>query len=221
VGYFPFLSTVTYFTDHAYPTLIFPRCYNDPDDDHMESFVVSSPRRGKHLVFDGRLLHGAPACKAMCQSETEAVSTGPRITFLVNIWQTAKPCGIKSLDEDVRGLLVQMAKTTGGEKALNPEMKSTKIETLHVDKEEDLRPDYSERVFLPFVSKDATWGTENELGPSLVLVTFPPPHFISFDTVHVRFGDGMQAYLEYQDDGVEEVDDDVGSNHEPYTDCYI
>jgi hypothetical protein len=64
----PRVATVTYLTDYGAPTVIFNRKSPHPSDTSKQSLAgsidtiwVSHPRIGKHLAFDGRLLHGAPA----------------------------------------------------------------------------------------------------------------------------------------------------------------
>ncbi|KAL7558692.1 hypothetical protein ACA910_013410 [Epithemia clementina (nom. ined.)] len=87
LGLFPTLSTVTYLTGGTPtpqqqgrysplllllppqpPTVVFPRCYHADDDEVpadsallLRNMWISHPQPGKHIVFDGRLLHGAPA----------------------------------------------------------------------------------------------------------------------------------------------------------------
>jgi hypothetical protein len=71
LGYFPTLSTVTYLTENSYPTLVFPHRHDEPEDEQMESLLVSHPRRGKHLAFDGRLLHGGTCMPSHVSESTE------------------------------------------------------------------------------------------------------------------------------------------------------
>ena len=47
------------------PTLVFPHMYHQGEDELMSTMLVSYPVPGKHLVFDGRLLHGAPSSSAL------------------------------------------------------------------------------------------------------------------------------------------------------------
>ena len=216
LGSFPLLSTVTYLTENAYPTLVFPHCYDEAEDEPMDGVVVSHPRRGKHLVFDGRLLHGAPACEAMCRSESDAESIGTRVTFLVNLWQYAKPCGINSLDPTVQDTIKQSVEKLETKAVGDLDMELTKIERLELTDEEGLRPEHCDRIILPFVSKGATWVEDDEQGPNLVLVTFPPPRHES-DIVCVKFGPGMQAYLEYHADD-EEQDEEMSNSEHPLQD---
>jgi len=198
LGYFPILSTVTYLTEQAYPTLVFPHRHDEPEDEQMESMIVSHPRRGKHLVFDGRLLHGAPACQAMSQNAAESQPAGIRVTFLVNLWQHSKPCGINVLEPKVRDAVKQSVESLEAKQVAGLDMEKEAISSLEVKNEEELPEEYRDRIELPFVSKGATWVDDDDEGANLVLVTFPPSRHES-DTVNVKFGPGMQAYLDYQE----------------------
>lgn len=62
----PRVATITYLTSHGAPTLILDK--KSPPPNEVESMSgdisrgwLSGPQRGKHVAFDGRLLHGAPA----------------------------------------------------------------------------------------------------------------------------------------------------------------
>ena len=83
IGSFPTLSTVTYLTapsvtattqkmatSAAAPTIVFDHTYTQSEDEVMSSMLVSRPRVGKHLVFDGRLLHGAPSHPSLLLSSS-------------------------------------------------------------------------------------------------------------------------------------------------------
>jgi hypothetical protein len=132
LGSFPTLSTVTYLTSSGSdsssyslpqnPTIIFPHCYHDPEDNCISQCILSYPYPGKHLAFDGRLLHGAPTHSALLQpqhqndkqsniTELEDHSNSYsdehyRVTFLVNIWLQGPPIGVKTLSENIRSLLL-------------------------------------------------------------------------------------------------------------------
>jgi hypothetical protein len=72
--------------------------------------VVSYPFKGKHLCFDGRLLHGVPECmnksdeggggpcdrveESECSSSHDHSSTR-RVTFLVNVWLNHRPFAVQ------------------------------------------------------------------------------------------------------------------------------
>jgi hypothetical protein len=63
LGSFPTFSTVTYLTpssQYAAPTVVFDHVYTQGEEEVMSQMLVSRPRLGKHVIFDGRLLHGAP-----------------------------------------------------------------------------------------------------------------------------------------------------------------
>jgi hypothetical protein len=226
LGSFPTLSTVTYLSDLSYPTLIFSRIYEEPEDAMISSMVVCHPKVGKHLVFDGRLLHGAPACSAtmMMKNHNEErnenefrTDSGCRITFLVNIWRNRKPSGISPLNSSIRQHI---------ERKLNMQehvlLSSITLERLIIEKriiadENDFLPENGQRIILPFVSKGATWIDDNDdddkdfQNSNLVLVTFPPPHH-ECETLYVHFGPGMEAYLEH------EIDDDEDEEYF-HSDC--
>ena len=111
---YPHLATVTYLTDIGGPTIIVDKigCENS-DDSHSghtgkNGIILSKPSVGKHIKFDGRLLHAAPSSlilgdsnqlkneiKNEIKNEKEVVNedkkcnsnkSNKRITFLVNIW---------------------------------------------------------------------------------------------------------------------------------------
>ena len=106
----PHLSTVSYLTDIGAPTIVFDKRVDYSNGSHIcmdqseasEAFC-SWPKIGKHLSFDGRLLHAAPSdlmpkglFKKQCSSQVDNTADTSiqnaierrhkRITFLVNIW---------------------------------------------------------------------------------------------------------------------------------------
>lgn len=135
----PRLSTVTYLTSVGVPTLVLDVKSPQPPLGHsMDTAVaelqgtvergwLSSPSIGKHIAFDGRLLHGAPGAffpaavkehvsKTQGITESESPSTlkrtkteehqegrfsNKRITFLVNIWLNHCPLDAEILNQDV------------------------------------------------------------------------------------------------------------------------
>lgn len=100
----PFLSTVTYLSDAGAPTLVLPvvhpSCAASADASaacaggqlECEMFC-SFPRTGKHLLFDGRLLHGCPAgYEGAGAAAQEPQGKGQlRISLLVNVWLGHRP----------------------------------------------------------------------------------------------------------------------------------
>jgi len=140
VGLFPPLSTVTYLSEASapsashpttvrpQPTLIFNATANDVVGAPINDVYLSFPRIGKHVAFDGNLLHGAPANPSLCtwrspqpsasvqegtpfkdsSSGKQGSESTLRVTFLVNIWLNHHPLGVHILDED-------LARSSGGE----------------------------------------------------------------------------------------------------------
>lgn len=120
VGIFPPLSTVTYLSDtpNAMPTLIFDATASSPVGMPIQKYFQSHPRQGKHIAFDGRLLHGAPlafdpaaipaADSVNDESFDVAASLQPptRVTFLVNIWLGHHPQNVSPLPDHIREALL-------------------------------------------------------------------------------------------------------------------
>ena len=109
VNVHPALSTVTYLGDSGAPTMVAdktaPVMYED-----IEAFrgaiphaVLSHPETGKHLSFDGRMLHGAPRELARRESVTEKNANYLRATFLVNVWLGHKPADVEPFPADALG----------------------------------------------------------------------------------------------------------------------
>lgn len=183
LGSFPLLSTVTYVSASVSPsqpfnpTIVLEHTYSQGEDDMINNMLVSQPIVGKHLVFDGKLLHGAPAHPALrttaavdttspaardssivTETNTVASSDTKRITFLVNIWKQ-KPANVHSLPNDIREVLVtiqpqSLLKNHELDKFV---MSRREIPIIPLEKEDDLPAHLRRRIELPFVSKGATW----------------------------------------------------------------
>jgi len=114
----PLLSTVTYLTDDGAPTVVLPdvvldgkgaggsyqRCNAPPLPSRSDALLVP-PRVGRHLSFDGRWLHGAPACLR----PAPAAKPYERITFLVNVWINHRPAGSERFGSCLPTLPTHMA----------------------------------------------------------------------------------------------------------------
>ena len=112
----PYLATVTYLTSSGSPTLVMPVATDsfgcgvveprsgDGDGDG-DGVYVSFPIAGKHLAFDGRVLHGTqhdgqPWSQRRKERHADALGvTRPprRITVLVNVWMEHKPADVGPL----------------------------------------------------------------------------------------------------------------------------
>ena len=102
---YPHLATVTYLTDKGGPTVILNKkgCSTSKAD-HSGSadiVIISTPLLGKHIKFDGRLLHAAPS-NLISKRKTETVKS-TRITFLVNIWLNHFPSQAVLFPKDLIG----------------------------------------------------------------------------------------------------------------------
>ena len=213
LGVFPTLATVTYLTQSqgASPTIILSRRYDQPDGEPISTMFLSHPHRGKHILFDGSLLHGAPAHYALREYTQDhklpATDEEFRITFLVNVWIGHHPVGVQPLDDKIREALVSTKMTDGS---------AAKLSDIAFEKEpvpqrklytiEDLDPDSStgshrERIRLPFLGKGTTWESKTDADTRLVLSTFVPPGMDKETTTcQFLFGPGLEAFVESPSD---------------------
>ena len=235
LGLFPTLSTVTYLTTSASlafnPTLVLDHTYVQGEGDMIDNMLVSMPTLGKHLVFDGRLLHGAPAHEALrSQPPTDNIQKDEcspiRVTFLVNVWNQ-RPAKVEQLPTDIRTVLLKTASGTACAQTFDGDtlvMNKKDISVIELYSPCDLPEHLQHRIELPFVSKGATSGdqlgrqsryekesNESDVDVSaeisedddddaeMVVITFPPPPMICSvnDTLLMKFGPGLQAYLDY------------------------
>ena len=98
INIFPNISTVTYFSNCGYPTLILnitaPSVTGTKIEDSATKAYCSQPSFGKHISFDGRFLHYASSdVKHLFNSyvknniiTSEKDFKNLRYTFLVNLW---------------------------------------------------------------------------------------------------------------------------------------
>lgn len=142
----PRIATVTYFSNVGCPTLILNKKSPPPSDVQKSSLLepiqqgwLSHPIMGKHIAFDGRFLHGAPATffpslslskshltdtepdakrrrlEDDKESHEELISPGKRVTFLVNVWLNHCPIDAELLDDE----LVSQMKSSWKSKDIN------------------------------------------------------------------------------------------------------
>ena len=119
----PHLSSVTYLTDLGAPTMVLSRRVEGmrgeiiyKDDENGTAGFISWPKPGKHLSFDGRLLHAAPSdlmedglfeeqcqfnmIQGMSNKEKKIMEwRHRRTTFLVNIWLNYKQFNVNPFPE--------------------------------------------------------------------------------------------------------------------------
>mmetsp|Transcript_31824 Transcript_31824/g.85000 ORF Transcript_31824/g.85000 Transcript_31824/m.85000 type:complete len:446 (-) Transcript_31824:44-1381(-) len=89
----PLIATATYLTNHGAPFVAVSAPIVQPGTDGStlepigeEEVFFALPAVGRHVAFDGRLVHG-------CPSEL-TTSPGERISILVNIWLGHHPVGV-------------------------------------------------------------------------------------------------------------------------------
>lgn len=123
----PRVATVTYLTDNGAPTVVMQRRSPPPNDVEKKSLEgpverawLSHPMVGKHIAFDGRLLHGAPATFFPATSTGQTSDEPPskrvkpacsqRITLLVNIWVNHCPLDPEPLEDEMCSKLTPIEK---------------------------------------------------------------------------------------------------------------
>lgn len=116
----PHLSTVTYLTSLGAPTLAINCRIHPltgewlPQASKKAEALVSWPRPGKHLSFDGRYLHAAPTdllpagvweeslkfeASAEASVQRRLTRRHRRVTFLVNIWLHYRPFNVQAFPD--------------------------------------------------------------------------------------------------------------------------
>ncbi|KAL3942658.1 MAG: hypothetical protein SGBAC_003177 [Bacillariaceae sp.] len=125
----PRLATVTYISNHGAPTLVLSQKSPPMDDVKKKTLEMgidkawlSHPKVGKHIAFDGRLLHGAPALYFPSRKHTEGEEPKAkrqkvqtvRYTLLVNIWLNHWVLDAALLDDEICSKLKTPWEETGG-----------------------------------------------------------------------------------------------------------
>lgn len=101
----PFISTVTYLSDAGAPTVVMPvqieldgsGARASEAGGSAAAATVSYPRRGRHLAFTGRALHGCPLELAFQKRRQRPYE---RLTVLVNLWINHRPAGVERAPPD-------------------------------------------------------------------------------------------------------------------------
>ena len=97
----PQIACVTYLTATGAPTVVVPivpqpfvasRGREGGTAESDAAVFLSHPRVGKHMRFDGRMLHAAPSSRRTTGQEREGRGDDEtRITFLCNVWLNHRP----------------------------------------------------------------------------------------------------------------------------------
>ena len=114
----PFISTVTYLSEVGAPTVVIGARVTTEGELHDHELqterefdvFASYPVLGKHIAFNGRLLHGCPSSCALPRSPSTSKSASKlkkttatvcvddqRVSLLVNIWLNHKPLGVEPI----------------------------------------------------------------------------------------------------------------------------
>lgn len=230
VGIFPTISTVTYLTNNAsynHPTVVFDATSSDEVGNPISEVFISIPQVGKHIAFDGRLLHGAPAellyfSTVNNQSQSE-IDAKLRITFPVNVWIGHKPAAVKPLPTELISML-QVLESKESNKLQNYSFQSLPSSSLSVDiSERDvLKEDVGGWLIIPFVSSDAEWEKAEDEAELDLRMWLPFVSIDSFVTAkankhstiangaavsnfHIKYmTDDIAAVLEYGEESEEE-----------------
>ena len=131
----PLLATVTYLCDVGAPTLLLPLSADaggamgasiaeptgalsgaaEPAPGRLAHAVLSYPRQGKHLAFDGRMLHGAPAELSAPPPRVDVAPGGERlrVSILVNLWPH-RPLSRGALPQALAATLAAREHPSGG-----------------------------------------------------------------------------------------------------------
>jgi hypothetical protein len=108
---YPRFATVTYVSKEGGPTVVMDKVGTESSDEpligSLQRFAVSRPLVGKHIAFDGSLLHAAPSDLGVesedsgdgsdSGSEDDSEDGPLRVTFLVNVWVDHIPSQSKRL----------------------------------------------------------------------------------------------------------------------------
>ena len=104
----PHISTITYLSNVGVPTMILDKKSPPPEDapykktleGSIKKGYLSYPKIGKHVAFDGRLLHGASSSFFPSLPDSSSSTPHKRITFLVNIWYSHIPIDADLLPDE-------------------------------------------------------------------------------------------------------------------------
>ena len=106
----PTTCTVTYLSACGAPDVIFEsRTEDETRCDGPDRSYVSYPVAGKHIAYDGALLHGCPA-EISSERLLGKEADEPRVALMVNCWPRADPTGLERLADST---VAEMSNLTG------------------------------------------------------------------------------------------------------------
>lgn len=165
VNVHPHLSTVTYLTACGAPTLVVDRRNPPRPEDSsracgdIHAGLWSEPRTGKHVSFDGQLLHG---------TVPRHHEGGERLTFLVNVWLNHRPSHSRRVPRSLARRLGDAETSVHLSPGVAPHFQFVKVAGARYELFETSfgrrEPEYCLRLPLP-ISK----GTKKEFGRTWLL----------------------------------------------------
>jgi hypothetical protein len=197
------------------PTIVLSRVYGENHNDGKDvDVLISHPRRGKHVVFDGRLLHGAPAALELREAPAAVrlgnapepdVASQERVTFLVNLWSQHRPASVETLPEEFRRKLKGSQAGTLEGPLETGNFDGASFRSLTVPERRVSQDLCSEEpLCLPFVSRNATWAVSEEEEEDEVVLSILVPCDVrqsGLHTVLFRFDADLSPFLTSAVDG--------------------
>ena len=213
VGVFPLISTVTYLThpsELASPTIVFDSDTRSQIGDDISKCIVSWGREGKHVAFDGQLLHGAPS-EPKLRSMGGKVPIGNagdggsiRVTLLVNIWAGHRPTGAVPLPQTIGAAVNSCIAPVGDdvlcslcvETATQNSMLAVNVAASDVTDDDTSAGSWA---YLPFVSDDSIWGKDEDEAGLRLRMWIPEESFLAARNVFSTAALGSTLYINYLD----------------------
>jgi len=141
---YPHAATVTYVRDVGAATVVCSDITGGngenadkvPPPSKGGNYYVSMPNVGKHLVFDGRYLHGAPTeITDSLTKEEKTDSEKKRVTLMVNVWINHRPYGVSPCsDECVKKMVLSSDDVCG---VLCPFIETEEIDIVAAEDNEE------------------------------------------------------------------------------------
>ena len=213
---------MTYLTDLGGPTIILNKSSGINDKNisgHIDDAAISLPLKGKHLKFDGRLLHSAISDLKDQNDDDEDDDNEDddddeddegkqvRITFLVNIWLDHIPLQSSSLTDEQIILLHNDGDTDKTKCSINitDANKSNKSESIVINKENCTR-----NMSWTFLHHDLDTKVNMPMIPFEDIENI----FTKVDLIKVKYSNDLKANVEIIEDieGDDDDDDDDDDN---------
>lgn len=215
----PYLGTVTYLSSVGGPT-VFLDMPGDTAAEEFENFPLSAcrvsyPKPGKHVTFDGNLLHGAPSSLHPAATESsdseeseeeegsdeDSIPEGEaRVTFLVNIWLDHHPTQAEPLPADLvpslsNDSLIRMQFESGEVTSISSCRHPEDGSSVSLSSWNLPANDQRYQILIPLPTVESLGKLSDSIGKTFH-ITFPP-------------GDGLLLLAESSDQSEESTDEEV------------